>query len=114
MYSSAFFDQHMLAFQDPEIVSVPLEDLVLQLSVMGIRDISQFPFPSKPSIRRLQCAMRLLQSIDLVSVMQEKSPFDGEAFCGEKHDNSSDNENEGSDNERWHCESMPTETHSLE
>ena len=33
LYSSAFYDQHMVPFQPPEIVTTPLEDLLLQVPV---------------------------------------------------------------------------------
>jgi ATP-dependent RNA helicase DHX37/DHR1 len=32
LYSSAFFDQHMKQFQEPEICTIPLEDLILQVT----------------------------------------------------------------------------------
>lgn len=32
LYSSAFYDQHMVPFQPPEIVTTPLEDLLLQVA----------------------------------------------------------------------------------
>ena len=60
LYSSAFFDQHMIAHQDPEIVQTPLEDLLLQLRVLGIDNIESFPFPSSPPLSALRRAILLL------------------------------------------------------
>jgi hypothetical protein len=36
LYSSAFYDQHMVPFQPPEIVTTPLEDLLLQVPAAHI------------------------------------------------------------------------------
>ena len=40
LYSSAFYDQHMVTFQPPEIATTPLEDLLLQVNRKNI--ISSF------------------------------------------------------------------------
>lgn len=60
LYSSAFFDQYFNQFQPPEILSTPLEDLVLQMRSMGIHDIEHFPFPTPPPKSSISQAIKLL------------------------------------------------------
>jgi hypothetical protein len=60
LYSSAFYDQHMQQHQDPAILSTPLEDLLLQLKAMNIRDVESFPFPTQPSLLSLKKAQNML------------------------------------------------------
>lgn len=48
LYSSAVYANHLKQFGDPEVRTRPLEDVVLQMKSMGIRDVARFPFPSQP------------------------------------------------------------------
>lgn len=66
LYSSAFFEQHMKLFRPPEILSTPLEDLVLQMRSMGIADIEAFPFPTPPSKDSTNKALALLVNIGAI------------------------------------------------
>ena len=67
LYSSAYFDQHMARFQPPEIFSTPLEDLLLNMRALGIREIENFPFPSPPPPTSLKRALDLLTHIGAIS-----------------------------------------------
>ena len=67
LYSSAYFDQHMARFQPPEIFSTPLEDLLLNMRALGIREIENFPFPSPPPSASLKRALDLLTHIGAIS-----------------------------------------------
>ena len=67
LYSSAYFDQHMARFQPPEIFSTPLEDLLLNMRALGIREIENFPFPSPPPPASLKRALDLLTHIGAIS-----------------------------------------------
>ncbi|RYH29864.1 DEAD/DEAH box helicase [archaeon] len=70
LFSSNFYSEYMSDFQPPEILTTPLEDLVLQMKALGIKYIEQFPFPTMPSINRLQGAIKLLTYL---GAMQSKS-----------------------------------------
>ena len=35
-------------YQEPEILRIPLEDLLLQMRTMGIERLEDFPFPTTP------------------------------------------------------------------
>lgn len=70
LYSSAFYDQHMEQFQEPEIVTTPLEDVLLQMRALGIHDVEAFPFPTPPPVNKLRQALKLLVHIGAVAVAQ--------------------------------------------
>ena len=67
LYSSAFYDQHMPTFAPPQMDTTPLEDVLLQMRALGIRDVEAFPFPSPPPVQRLQQALKLLIHIGAIS-----------------------------------------------
>lgn len=54
VYSSAVYERDFPQFSDPEIQRMPIESLVLQMKSMGIHHITNFPFPSPPSSKRLE------------------------------------------------------------
>jgi len=60
LYSSAVFSDTFTAFEEPEILRMPIEGLVLQLKALGISSISHFPFPSPPSTDSLLAAIKSL------------------------------------------------------
>ena len=66
LYSSAFYDQHMKLYQEPEISAVPLEDLLLQMRALGISEVESFPFPTPPPPVSLKKAQELLLNIGVV------------------------------------------------
>jgi HrpA-like RNA helicase len=53
----------MIDHQQPEITLAPLEDLLLQLRVLGIEDIESFPFPSAPPQSSIRRAITLLTQL---------------------------------------------------
>ncbi|KAG5188228.1 hypothetical protein JKP88DRAFT_353468 [Tribonema minus] len=63
LYSSAVYTQRLTPFSPPEVCSLPLEDVVLQMKAMGIADVSNFPFPTLPSVQGLKAAHQLLQCL---------------------------------------------------
>eukprot|EP01035_Chromulina_nebulosa_P019781 gene19781-25721_t len=66
LYSSAFYDQHMTLFKPAEILSTPLEDLILQMRTMGITDLESFPFPTNPSKVALKKAVDILNYLGVI------------------------------------------------
>lgn len=53
LYSSAVFSQRLQKFSAPEVLSLPLEDVVLQMKALGIPAIERFPFPTPPEEKAL-------------------------------------------------------------
>ncbi|EGF82706.1 hypothetical protein BATDEDRAFT_15818, partial [Batrachochytrium dendrobatidis JAM81] len=61
LFSSAVYNNYFEKFATPEIMRVPIEDVVMQMKAMGINQISNFPFPSPPNCDNLNSAERLLK-----------------------------------------------------
>jgi len=65
LYSSALF-QDLTDFDQPEIQTRPLADLVLQMKAMNIDRVVNFPFPTAPSLQSLEAAENLLISLGCI------------------------------------------------
>ena len=76
----------MIDFQEPEICTFPLEDLVLQLRSIGIQNVDKFPFPTPPPILSLMRAETLLTNLGAIQV--KTSNFDGKALTALENINS--------------------------
>ncbi|CAN0388122.1 unnamed protein product, partial [Ectocarpus sp. 8 AP-2014] len=63
LYSSALYTQTMEAFAPPEVLTRPLEDVMLQMKAMGVVDVSRFPFPTPPDAVGLRSAAVLLANL---------------------------------------------------
>ncbi|KAL3922867.1 MAG: hypothetical protein SGILL_001977 [Bacillariaceae sp.] len=50
LYSSSLYSRHMDQFALPEVLSRPLEDVVLAMKAMKISNVSTFPFPTAVKI----------------------------------------------------------------
>ena len=74
LYSSAFYDRELRMFMEPEISSVPLEDLVLQMRSLGIAEIEKFPFPTPPPRSALRRANSLLANLGAVKATLSAVP----------------------------------------
>ena len=62
LYSSAVFSD-LAEFTRPEILSRPVDDLLLQMKAMGIEKVQNFPFPSPPSAEQLRAGETRLQQL---------------------------------------------------
>jgi ATP-dependent RNA helicase DHX37/DHR1 len=60
LYSTAVFDQQCPDFPEPEIQRVPIESLILQLKMMGIDNVRNFPLPSTPHWEAIEEAEKTL------------------------------------------------------
>ena len=58
LYSSAVFSD-LAQFSKPEILSRPVEDLLLQMKAMNIEKVINFPFPTCPDTEQLRCAGKI-------------------------------------------------------
>ncbi|XP_015114763.1 probable ATP-dependent RNA helicase kurz [Diachasma alloeum] len=61
LYSSAVFNDQFEKFSVPEIQRKPVDDLVLQMKVMNIVKVVNFPFPSPPDATQLITAEKRLR-----------------------------------------------------
>ena len=68
IYSSSLYARHMDAFALPEVLSRPLEDVVLSMKAMNILNIHDFPFPTPPDRSQIDAAIRLLANIGCLDV----------------------------------------------
>ena len=53
LYSSSLYSRHMDDFALPEVLTRPLEDIVLAMKSMNISSVSSFPFPTRKSSIRI-------------------------------------------------------------
>ncbi|CAN0482284.1 unnamed protein product, partial [Hapterophycus canaliculatus] len=63
LYSSAVYTQTLEAFAPPEVLTRPLEDVMLQMKAMGVVDVARFPFPTAPDGAGLRSAATLLANL---------------------------------------------------
>jgi ATP-dependent RNA helicase DHX37/DHR1 len=59
LYSSSLYSRHMDPFALPEVLTRPLEDIVLAMKAMKIADISTFPFPTCKTYVCYLCCLSL-------------------------------------------------------
>ena len=72
LYSSSVFKDEFEKFAEPEIVSRPVDDLILQMNSMGIEKVINFPFPTPPSVESLLVillSVLLLQATVMVLIV---------------------------------------------
>ena len=67
LYSSAVFERDFELYARPEILSVPIEGVVLQLKSMHIPSVVNFPFPTPPERDTLTKAEKLLKYLGAIS-----------------------------------------------
>eukprot|EP00977_Amphora_coffeiformis_P014425 scaffold4042_cov165-Amphora_coffeaeformis.AAC.5 len=63
LYSSSLYSRQMDPFALPEVLTRPLEDVVLAMKAMRISNVSNFPFPTPPDRRQLDSAVKLLADL---------------------------------------------------
>ena len=63
LYSSAVFNDRFEDFAQPEISTLPIEDVVLYMKSMRIQRIANFPFVTPPDPQALTAAMSTLQQL---------------------------------------------------
>ena len=78
LYSSSLYSRHMDPFALPEVLTRPLEDVVLAMKAMDIRSVADFPFPTAPDQGQTNAAIKLLSRIGCVDVSRnEEAGGDG-------------------------------------
>ena len=66
LYSAAVFQQQFPVWDTPEVCRTPLEDTVLLMKDMGIKNVESFPFPTQPDATSLHAAVEILRALGAV------------------------------------------------
>lgn len=66
LYSPAVYANQFEEFSEAEIQYMPLENVLLHLKLIGIRDTIWFPYPVRPTIERLQAALANLLKLQAI------------------------------------------------
>uniref|UniRef100_A0A5S6QPU4 RNA helicase n=1 Tax=Trichuris muris TaxID=70415 RepID=A0A5S6QPU4_TRIMR len=72
LYSSAVYNDFE-KYSRPEILTKPLDDLVLQMKAMSILKVKNFPFPTALDEENLQCAEERLVKLGLLETASDSS-----------------------------------------
>ena len=68
LYSSSLYDRQFDQFALPEVLTRPLEDVVLAMKAMNIYNVADFPFPTAPDQSQLNAAIKLLANIGCIDL----------------------------------------------
>lgn len=68
LYSSSVYSRYLDAFALPEVLTRPLEDVVLAMKAMNVTNVTSFPFPTPPEQSQVNAAVRLLANLGCVDV----------------------------------------------
>ena len=71
LYSSSMFTRHMDDFALPEVLTRPLEDVVLAMKAMKVSSIAKFPFPTPPAQEQIDSAVKLLANLGCVDLADD-------------------------------------------
>jgi ATP-dependent RNA helicase DHX37/DHR1 len=71
LYSSSMYVRHMDDFELPEVLSRPLEDVVLAMKAMHVNEIERFPFPTQPDRSQIKAAIKLLADLGCIDTSDE-------------------------------------------
>ncbi|KAG2388457.1 hypothetical protein C9374_000621 [Naegleria lovaniensis] len=63
MFSSAVFDQRFLDYTEPDILKAPIENIILQMKSMGIKQVEKFPFPTPPDVESVKKGVDVLVNL---------------------------------------------------
>eukprot|EP00835_Amoeboradix_gromovi_P001366 NODE_61_length_25240_cov_0.547194.p1 type:complete len:1030 gc:universal NODE_61_length_25240_cov_0.547194:25018-21929(-) len=63
IFSSTVFEHQFVQYSVPEILSMPIENVILHLKSMGIDNIHNFPFPTSPSAGHIGEGIKLLTTL---------------------------------------------------
>ncbi|MFZ7157186.1 ATP-dependent RNA helicase HrpA, partial [Avibacterium avium] len=71
LYSEEDFNQRP-EFTDPEILRTNLASVILQMTALGLDDISAFPFVDAPDKRHIQDGIKLLEELQAFQIVKTK------------------------------------------
>jgi ATP-dependent RNA helicase DHX37/DHR1 len=75
LYSSSVYSRYLDEFALPEVLTRPLEDVVLAMKTMNISSVENFPFPTTPQRSQIAAAVRLLANLGCIDI--SRSDEDG-------------------------------------
>jgi ATP-dependent RNA helicase DHX37/DHR1 len=79
LFSSSVYSRVFDQFAVPEVLTRPLEDIVLAMKKMSVSNVTQFPFPTSPEQSQINAAVRLLANLACVDISNiEEKGGDGE------------------------------------
>ncbi len=68
LYSSSVYSRVFDQFAIPEVLTRPLEDIVLAMKTMNVTNVTQFPFPTLPEQSQINAAVRLLANLGCIDI----------------------------------------------
>lgn len=68
LYSSSVYSRYLDEFALPEVLTRPLEDIVLAMKAMQISNVTSFPFPTPPEQSQINAAVRLLANLGCLDI----------------------------------------------
>ena len=77
LFSSSVYSRYLDDFALPEVLSRPLEDVILAMKAMNVTNVTKFPFPTPPEESQVAAAVRLLANLGCVDV-SEVEEFGGD------------------------------------
>lgn len=78
LYSSSVYSRYLDEFAIPEVLTRPLEDIVLAMKAMHVSNVTSFPFPTAPEQSQINAAVRLLANLGCVDISRvEEQGGDG-------------------------------------
>ena len=75
LYSSAVYERDFPEHAEPEILRMPVEEVVLQLKSMDLQHVVNFPFPTPPYRQGLAKAEKLLTYLGAISSTGKITPI---------------------------------------
>ena len=77
LFSSNMYTRHMDAFALPEVLSRPLEDVVLTMKSMKVSNVSHFPFPTPPDDSQIHSSLKILSALGCIRTDTAEEECDG-------------------------------------
>ncbi|KAL3823873.1 hypothetical protein ACHAXA_005455 [Cyclostephanos tholiformis] len=68
LYSSSVYSRYLDDFALPEVLTRPLEDIVLAMKAMHVSNVTSFPFPTSPEQSQINAAVRLLANLGCLDI----------------------------------------------
>jgi ATP-dependent RNA helicase DHX37/DHR1 len=81
LYSSAVYNDRFSQFSAPEILSIPIDGMILQMKSMGIKKVVEFPFPTPPESDALSGAITTLKNLGALDSETENITSLGETLA---------------------------------
>ena len=72
LYSSAVYAETFEASEKPELLRLPVVDVVLRVKALGVRDPSAFPFPDRPPPESVEAAC---ESLARLGALELRRPY---------------------------------------